>query len=168
MGERRDRAEIVGEFHGDDAHLARQRGADRRGPPVALATDELEDLPVRAKLIQVRAHRHARGLLGAMRGLPDVAEQPAEGEEGLVDQGQAQLVHVAEVAVEGGGHDLRHTCHLAQGEGAERMALGHQGESGVEQGPPCDQLAFTAQAHGVPVLSEAHPFTNCTLHVSVS
>jgi len=51
----------------------------------------------------------------------------------LVDQRQSQLLHGAEVPVEGGGDDRRPPRHLAQAEGAEALVR-EQPEGSVEKG----------------------------------
>ena len=56
--------------------------------------------------------------VGACR--PDHLPQRAEG---VVDQGQPQLLHVVEVPVEGGGHDAGLARDLAQAEPGEALIL---------------------------------------------
>lgn len=62
------------------------------------------------------------------------ADGLAESGVHLGNQGQAQRIHVGEVAVEAGGHDARGLGHLAQADAAEATAALHEQAGGIQQG----------------------------------
>jgi hypothetical protein len=137
--------EVGGELAAEQADLAADRSPQRRYATVALARYEAEVQGVLVNIAQKDRDRCADHTLLVAAILASSAEQPAQAAEGLIDQRQAEVVHVLEVAIEACRGDSRLARDLAQAQAAEGAVV-EQPQRRVEQ-----RFARTLLALGPPL-----------------
>jgi hypothetical protein len=96
-----------------------------------------------ADVVREHGQRPVDVVLELGRALPDLAQQPPQGLEALVDQGQAQRLDRVEVTIERGRHHTDLLGDLAQGDRDETGAVG-QLEGGIQDGAAGALLALAA------------------------
>ena len=130
-------------------HLAADGLADGARPAQALPRDEEHVQPVGVQIGNIGIDRMADDVFRRQVAASRLAQQPTQGEPAFLDQGHAQIFHVAEVAIEGGRHHAGLARHLAQPQAAKAAALAHQLQGRLHQ-PLTRGPALTAPlAHAV-------------------
>src|SRR5699024_2528314 len=89
--------EVGGELALEEADLQLDRSADGEGAPEALPRYEAEMRPMRRDIVDEGVHGAADRLLARPRDLPRGPHEPAHRAEGLVDEEEPELLHIAEV-----------------------------------------------------------------------
>ena len=128
----RVRGEVGGELLAGQVELCADGGAHRRYAAVPFPGDEAEVFAPRPHLPVQDLERAVDDLVAVGDPLADGADGRAEAPEALLDEGDAEAVHVAEVPVEGGRYDAGLPGDLAQSEAGQALVL-HEAQGGVEQ-----------------------------------
>ncbi|MNP61068.1 hypothetical protein D3C76_1562120 [compost metagenome] len=115
---------------------------------VLLAGEEEELATVGGDGIEEDAYRGVDDAAQLEFVAPHHANGGAEGLAHFLHQGQAQLVHVLEMAVETGGHYAGVARHFPQAQATEAAAAVHQEARCVHQGLTGLLLLFRALGHG--------------------
>ncbi len=131
------------------AFLGADRLADRARATAAFAGDEAEHQRPLFDEAFVDQHRAAKHVGGRDAVAARFAQQAAQGDAAHLDQGQAQFIQVAEVAVEGRRHHAGLAGDLAQAQGGVAAALSDQRQRGFDQALPGALLALEPGDRGL-------------------
>ena len=137
--------EVGREVAREQADLAADRVPQRGDAAEALARDEAEVRVVLVHVVDEDLDRVADHVLVGPRVRARRADHRPQRAERLVDQDEAELLHVVEVAIEGRRDDAGRARHLAQAEAREALLL-EQLERRIEQRPARALLALLTRS----------------------